>query len=212
MNIVMLGAPGAGKGTQATRLSARFNIPHISTGDIFRKNIKEQTPVGLEAKSYIDNGNLVPDDVTIRIVEARLKQIDCKDGFILDGFPRTQVQAEALEKIAKIDLVVSIEIAAEKLIERLRGRRVCPNCNESYHVEYLEGKNTCAKCGTVLTIRDDDEEQTVHERLAVYQRQTSPLKEYYEDKKILFSVISEGGIEAVQSKIVSKVAEIKDNG
>lgn len=211
MNIVMLGAPGSGKGTQATRLSARFNIPHISSGDIFRKNIMEKTPVGLEAKSYIDKGNLVPDDITVKIIKERLTQGDCKDGFILDGFPRTIVQAAALERIVKIDLVVSIDIGAEKLIERLRGRRVCPNCNESYHTDYLGGKTTCAKCGAALVIRSDDDEQTVHERIAVYQKQTAPLKGYYEDKGTLFSVVSEGGIDAVQAIIAAKIARLKEN-
>lgn len=179
MKIVLLGAPGAGKGTQATKIAEQFNLPHISTGDIFRKNIKEQTPLGVIAKSYIDKGNLCPDDVTLKIVEARIKEEDCKTGYILDGFPRTVCQAEAFLNIADLDVVLDIHVPQDNLVERLTGRRVCSGCGESYHVTTLEGRNTCAKCGENLYQRDDDNVETVKERIAVYNKQTEPLVDFY---------------------------------
>ena len=145
MNVILLGAPGAGKGTQATRISSRYNLPHISTGDIFRANIKNQTEIGVLAKSYIDKGQLVPDEVTCKIVETRLTEKDCENGYLLDGFPRTIAQAEELEKFNKIDCVINIDIDFSYLMERLCGRRVCKDCGESYHVSKLNGKTDCAK-------------------------------------------------------------------
>ena len=188
MKIVLLGAPGAGKGTQAFEISKKYGLPHISTGDIFRKNIKEQTPIGVVAKSYIDKGNLVPDDVTIEIVKNRLEEEDCKKGFILDGFPRNLYQAEALAEFAKIDAVLDIDVPIDCLTVRLIGRRICSGCGESYHVSTLGGRTTCAKCGEKLYQRADDNEETVTGRLSVYRNQTQPLIDYYSVKGLLKKV------------------------
>lgn len=185
MNVIFLGPPGAGKGTHAQILMGEMNIPQISTGDILRKAIKEQTPVGLEAKSYIDAGKLVPDDVVIEIVRQRLAEKDCENGYILDGFPRTVYQAQALDTFAKIDAAVDFELADEIIIERLSGRRVCPACGGTYHVNHLNGSTTCEKCGETLIQRKDDSADTVQNRLKVYAEQTAPLIDYYRQKGIL---------------------------
>ena len=169
MNIILLGAPGAGKGSQAAKISEYYKIPHISTGDIFRKNIKEQTALGKLAKTFIDAGNLVPDDVVIDLVKDRLANDDCKNGYILDGFPRTIPQAIALDKVADIDVVLNIDVPFDVIEDRLTGRRVCI-CGATYHV----------KCGQKLFIRDDDKIETVKARLKVYEEQTAPLVEYYQ--------------------------------
>ena len=203
MKIVLLGAPGAGKGTQAVKIAEKYNIPHISTGDIFRKNIKEQTPIGVIAKSYIDKGNLVPDDVTIEIVKNRLAEDDCKKGFILDGFPRNVYQAEALLNITELNVVLDIHVPTENLMARLTGRRVCSGCGESYHVTTLEGRNTCARCGENLYQRDDDNEQTVAERLAVYHKQTEPLIEFYKAKALLKTVNGDQDADAVTAEVLN---------
>lgn len=187
MNVILLGAPGAGKGTQATRISDRFGMPHISTGDIFRANIKNGTEIGLLAKSYIDKGQLVPDDVTCRIVENRLNESDCAKGYLLDGFPRTVAQAEALEKFTHIDAVVNINIDFSLLMARLCGRRVCKECGESYHVSTLNGKTECSRCGGVLYQRADDNPETVQKRLDVYEAQTAPLIDYYTRKGVILN-------------------------
>ncbi len=185
MNIIFLGPPGAGKGTQAQRICAALNIPQISTGDILRRAIKEQTPTGLKAKSYIDSGALVPDDVIIDIVKERLQQPDAQNGYILDGFPRTVPQAEALEKIADMDAVIELDVADEKLIDRLSGRRVCVKCGATYHVSRLGGKDTCEACGEKLIQRDDDKAETVLNRLTTYHKQTAPLVDFYQQKGLL---------------------------
>jgi len=185
MNIIFLGPPGAGKGTQAQRICAALNIPQISTGDILRRAIKEQTPTGLKAKSYIDSGALVPDDVIIDIVKERLQQPDAQNGYILDGFPRTVPQAEALEKIANMDAVIELDVADEKLIDRLSGRRVCVKCGATYHVSRLGGKDTCEACGEKLIQRDDDKAETVLNRLTTYHKQTAPLVDFYQQKGLL---------------------------
>lgn len=187
MNIILLGAPGAGKGTQATRISDKFHLPHISTGDIFRANIKNQTEIGLLAKSYIDKGQLVPDDVTCKIVENRLAEKDCEKGYLLDGFPRTVYQAEALEKFTHIDAVVNINIDFALLMARLCGRRVCRSCGESYHVSTLNGKESCDRCGGELYQRADDNPETVQKRLDVYESQTAPLIDYYTAKGLILN-------------------------
>lgn len=187
MNIILLGAPGAGKGTQATRISDKFGMPHISTGDIFRENIKNQTEIGVLAKSYIDKGQLVPDEVTCKIVENRLQEEDCKNGYLLDGFPRNVSQAEALEKFTKIDVVVNINIDFSLLMARLCGRRVCKNCGESYHVSTLGGKTTCERCDGELYQRADDNPETVQKRLDVYDAQTAPLIDYYTKKGLILN-------------------------
>lgn len=189
MKIILIGAPGAGKGTQAFKITDKFAIPHISTGDIFRSNIKGGTPLGIEAKSYIDKGMLVPDELTIKIVEDRLKKDDCKNGFMLDGFPRTLEQAEALDKMCDIDLVINIDVPLELLLHRIVGRRVCKACGESYHVDFMrEGQSECDRCGNPLIQRADDNEESVKTRLDVYVKQTQPLIDYYGKKGVLKSV------------------------
>ena len=205
MNVILLGAPGAGKGTQAVRLAEKYAIPHISTGDIFRSNIKEKTPIGIVAKSYIDKGQLVPDEVTIQIVKERLEKEDCKNGYLLDGFPRTVSQAEALDSFSKVEAVVNVDVPLNKLLKRITGRRVCAKCGESFHVDYLNGKTDCAKCGAELIQRADDNEETVSARLDVYQKQTAPLIEYYASKGVLLTVDGDGDIEKVFNSICEKL-------
>ena len=182
MNVIFLGPPGAGKGTQAQRICDALNIPQISTGDILRRAMKEETPTGLKAKQYVEAGKLVPDEVIIDIVRERLAMDDCQNGYILDGFPRTVPQAEALDTIAKIDVVVDLDVADEELIARLSGRRVCLNCGATYHVDHLKGETKCAKCGEELIQRKDDSAETVLNRLTVYHAQTAPLVDYYQKK------------------------------
>lgn len=206
MKVILLGAPGAGKGTQAALLAEEYSIPHISTGDIFRKNIKEKTEIGLLAKSYIDQGKLVPDEVTVKIVENRLKEADCANGFLLDGFPRTVNQAEELVKISDIDYVVDIEIPFGRLLRRLTGRRVCPVCGASYHIDFLDGKTVC-ECSAELIQRDDDKEETVTERIKVYTAQTEPLIDYYKGKGKLVSVDGDKGVKEVFAEITAKLGK-----
>jgi len=201
MKIIFLGAPGSGKGTHATRVKTELGIPHISTGDIFRENIKGGTPLGVLAKSYIDKGALVPDDVVIKIVEDRLSREDCKNGFILDGFPRTIYQAEALKKIATIDVVINLVVDDEAIVKRVAGRRMC-RCGETYNVAFLNGSDTCAKCGGKLYQRDDDKEETVKSRLEVYHKETAPLIDYYRKEGLLKDVDGSQGIEAVYADIL----------
>ena len=184
MNIIFLGPPGAGKGTQAQRVCDALKIPQISTGDILRRAIKEQTPTGLKAKSFIDAGKLVPDEVVIDIVKERLAQDDCKAGYILDGFPRTVAQAEALATFAKIDAVIELDVSDEALVNRLSGRRVCLNCGATYHVSRKKD-NVCDKCGSEIVQRQDDKPETVLSRLKVYHEQTAPLSAYYDEKQLL---------------------------
>lgn len=204
MQMILLGPPGAGKGTQAEALVQKLGIPHISTGDMFRKAIKEGTALGTKAKEYMDQGKLVPDEVTIGIVRERIKQEDCKQGFLLDGFPRTVFQAEALDEMLKdmeiaLDAVINIEVEAEKLIDRLTGRRVCKACGATFHLIFNppseEGK--CDKCGEVLFQRVDDSEETVVNRLNVYEKQTAPLIDYYDQKKILKTINGDQPIDRV---------------
>ncbi len=191
MNLILLGAPGAGKGTQAEIICEKLSIPTISTGNIMREAIKNQTELGMKAKSYIDSGALVPDDVVIAIIKERLAQSDCQNGFILDGVPRTVPQAEALDRMGVvIDRVVDIDVADEKIEKRLSGRRVCEKCGSSYHVEYKPSakEGVCDKCAGTLVIRKDDQPETVRERLRVYHEQTEPLKEYYAKQHKLCTV------------------------
>lgn len=209
MNIILLGAPGAGKGTQATRISDAYKLPHISTGDIFRENIKNATPIGLEAKSYIDKGQLVPDEVTCRIVESRISADDCKAGYMLDGFPRTIAQAEALDKIAKIDAVINIDVDFSLLMDRLCGRRVCKDCGESYHVSTMNGATKCTRCGGELYQRKDDNPETVGSRLDVYKAQTAPLIEYYAKKNVLINVNGNATPDEVYAELSAKLNELK---
>ena len=205
MKIVLLGAPGAGKGTQAVRFAERYKIPHISTGDIFRYNIKNQTPIGVVAKSYIDKGQLVPDEVTIQIVRERLAEDDCKNGYLLDGFPRNVFQAEALDGFSSVDKAINIDVPLHKLMRRITGRRVCGKCGEPYHIDYLNGDNSCGKCGGELIQRADDNEETVKNRLDVYTKQTSPLVDYYKDRGVLVNIDGDGDINEVFEAIVKEI-------
>ena len=209
MNIILLGAPGAGKGTQASKISDNYNLPHISTGDIFRENIKNQTPIGLLAKSFIDAGKLVPDEVTCKIVEERISRNDCEMGYMLDGFPRTIAQAEALDQITKIDLVINIDVDFSLLLDRLCGRRVCKDCGESYHISKLNGETKCSRCGGELYQRKDDNPETVQSRLDVYNAQTAPLIDYYTKKGIIFNVVGNTSPEEVYAKVSEKLDTLK---
>lgn len=198
MKLILLGAPGAGKGTQAENICKKYNIPAISTGDIIRKALKDGTEVGLKAKSYMEKGALVPDEIVIEMISERLSQDDCKNGFILDGFPRTVPQAEALDKMGvEIDKVISIEVSDENIVERMSGRRVCDKCGASYHLVYKPSVNEtdCGKCGGKLIIRDDDKPETVKERLHIYHQQTEPLKDYYGKTGKLRLVIGQEKVE-----------------
>ena len=182
MKLIFLGPPGAGKGTQATGVSSHLRVPHISTGDMFRSAIKNQTPTGLEAKRYMDAGQLVPDSVVIAMVKERLAMPDCENGYLLDGFPRTVEQAEALEKFAAPDAVVDIEVPDEMLVDRLTGRRVCATCSGTFHISKLADEKLCPVCGGELYQRDDDKPATISNRLNVYHEQTAPLIGYYSEK------------------------------
>lgn len=204
-NIILLGAPGAGKGTQAAMIAAEFKVPHISTGDILRRNMKEGTPLGLKAKAFVESGGLVPDEVVIGLVEDRLSQEDCKNGYILDGFPRTIAQAEALDKVARIDLAINIDVPFETIVSRLGGRRVCV-CGETYHVSMLNGETTCKRCGKELFIRDDDKPETVKNRLKVYSDQTQPLIDYYRSQNKVVDIKANGTKEEIFADI-KKVLE-----
>ncbi len=208
MILILLGAPGVGKGTQGQLISKEFSIPQISTGDILRKEVKEETELGKKAKSYMDSGALVPDDIIVGMMEKRIKEDDCKNGFILDGFPRTTAQAEALDEMLSknglnLDSVLLIDVPEEEIIERLTGRRVCPNCGAVYHVKYNPPKNDniCDKCSTQLIQRDDDTESVVRNRLKVYQDSTAPLIEYYEKTNKLVKIDGMGDINDIFANI-----------
>ena len=214
MKIVLLGPPGAGKGTQAKSISNKYSIPHISTGDIFRKNISENTPLGIEAKSYMDNGQLVPDEVTINMVKDRLQKDDCSNGYLLDGFPRTVVQADALnsfliERGEQLDTALLIKVPNEFILERMTGRRVCPSCGASYHVKFNppanEGK--CDLCGSEVIQRKDDTVETVKERLDVYEKETQPLIDFYGERQLLSAV---DGTKAI-NEVFRGICEILGN-
>ena len=204
MKIIMLGAPGAGKGTQAIMLADKYGIPHISTGDIFRSNLKEGTELGKKAKEYMDQGLLVPDELTTDLVVDRIHQADCEKGFILDGFPRTIPQAECLtEALAKeddkMDFAVNVDVKDENIINRMAGRRACPNCGATYHLVSLKPKKEgiCDRCGAELILRDDDKPETVKKRLEVYHEMTQPLIDYYEKEGILLTVDGSRDIQVV---------------
>ena len=195
MKIVMLGAPGAGKGTQAKMIADKYSIPHISTGDIFRANIKEGTPLGAKAKEYMDKGLLVPDELVCDLVVDRIQQDDCKNGYILDGFPRTIPQAEALtdalSKISdKVEYAINVEVPDENIVNRMGGRRTCVGCGATYHIKYNPPKteDVCDKCGEKLILRDDDKPETVQKRLDVYHEQTQPLIDYYTKQGVIAEV------------------------
>jgi adenylate kinase len=212
MDLILLGPPGSGKGTQAKKMVERYHCPQISTGDILRQALKEKTPLGLEAKQYMDQGKLVPDEVVVGIVRERLKAPDCQGGFILDGFPRTVPQAEALETTLKamkrgIDHVISIEVANAELLKRLGGRRTCRNCGAMYHLIFDPPKKAgaCDKCGGDLYQRADDQEKTIRERLKVYDKQTAPLIAYYKGKGLLRTIDGIGEVEEIFQRIVKAI-------
>ncbi len=202
MNLIFLGPPGAGKGTHAVRLAQQLNIPQISTGDMLRGHVKAQTRLGLEAKKYMDAGELVPDDVIIGMVKERLQEPDCAGGYIFDGFPRTVAQAEALSEFAKIDAVLNLIVSDQVIIDRLSGRRVCPDCNGTFHIKHLENASVCPNCGGKLVIRKDDEPETVLNRLNVYRRQTEPLIDYYRQKGLLRDANGEGSVDANYAEVL----------
>ena len=211
MKLILLGAPGAGKGTQSANISEKYGIPAISTGDILRGAIKDGTKLGLEAKSYMDAGKLVPDEVVIGLIKEKLASDACKNGFILDGFPRSIPQAEALDAMGvKMDVVLSLEVSDEKIVERMSGRRVC-GCGASYHVAYLPPKTEgiCDKCGAELYIRADDAEATVRKRLETFHAQTEPLKEYYGAKGILVSVEGREKVEDTSAAVLAALENVK---
>ncbi|WP_124726420.1 adenylate kinase [Staphylospora marina] len=212
MNIVLMGLPGAGKGTQAARIVEQLQIPHISTGDMFRAAVKDQTPLGLEAKSYMDQGKLVPDRVTIGIVRERLGKEDCAKGFLLDGFPRTVPQAEALDELTRdvgreLDAVIYIEVEEEELLKRLTGRRICRSCGATYHVVFAPPAKdgVCDKCGSELYQRDDDRPETVRERLKVNLEQTGSLLDYYDSTGKLRRVNGQLPIDQVTEAILAVI-------
>lgn len=214
MKIIMLGAPGAGKGTQAIKIAEKYGIPHISTGDIFRANIKNGTELGKKAKEYMDKGSLVPDELTCDLVVDRIHQDDCANGFVLDGFPRTIPQAEALDKALtkdneKMDFVIDIEVPDESIVKRMGGRRACVNCGATYHVVSAPPKveGVCDHCGGKLTIRDDDKPETVQHRLSVYHEQTQPLIDFYKKAGILHSVDGTKQLDEVFADVVKILGE-----
>lgn len=209
MKIIMLGAPGAGKGTQAKKIAQKYGIPHVSTGDIFRANIKNGTELGMKAKTYMDAGNLVPDEITIGMLLDRIHQDDCKKGYVLDGFPRTIPQAESLtaalkERGESIDYAIDVDVPDENIISRMSGRRACLSCGATYHIVYNAPKKegVCDQCGEPLVLRDDDKPETVRNRLDVYHRQTQPLIDYYKKEGVLAQVDGTQDMEQVFQDIV----------
>lgn len=205
MKLVFLGAPGAGKGTQAARVSEATKVPHISTGDMFRSALKNQTPTGIKAKAYMDKGELVPDSLTVEMVDERLGQGDCGNGYLLDGFPRTIPQAQALDGVSAPDMVINLVLPQEELIRRLTQRRVCEKCKGTFSTSMLEDDKICPKCGAPLVHRLDDQPETIRERLVVYNRDTAPLIDYYQAQGKLHSVSGLIGLENVTREILSLI-------
>ncbi|WP_132244874.1 adenylate kinase [Marinisporobacter balticus] len=212
MRLILLGPPGAGKGTQASGIIEKFDIPHISTGDIFRKNIKEGTNLGKKAKEYMDQGLLVPDELVVAIVEDRLQQEDCKKGFLLDGFPRTVIQAEQLDKVldnmnVALDKVINIDVDKSILVERAVGRRICKSCGATFHIQFNPPKEAgvCDKCGEALYQRADDNEETVSKRIEVYLNETQPLIEYYKNKGMIATIDGQQEIDKVFKDVLSSL-------
>lgn len=214
MKIIMLGAPGAGKGTQAKMIADKYGVPHVSTGDIFRANIKNGTELGMEAKKYMDQGLLVPDELTVKILLDRVSQPDCKNGYVLDGFPRTIPQAEVLDKALaelgeSIDYVIDVDVPDENIVKRMSGRRACVSCGATYHVVHVPPKKEgiCDRCGSELILRDDDKPETVKNRLDVYHKQTQPLIDFYTKKGVLKTVDGTVDMQDVFKAIVAILGE-----
>jgi adenylate kinase len=208
MNIVLLGPPGVGKGTVAKKLSENLNLPHVATGDMLRENVAAKTPLGLKAKLYMDKGALVPDDLVIEIVKVRLQRDDCKNGFILDGFPRTIYQADEINEVVKIGKVVNLQANDEIIVKRLSRRRVCSNCNFIYHLDFIKPnrEGICDKCSGQLYQREDDKPEAIKKRLSVYREQTKPLEDYYKNLGILIDVDGSGKPEEVFQKVVKDIS------
>lgn len=214
MKIIMLGAPGAGKGTQAKMIADKYGVPHVSTGDIFRANIKNGTELGMEAKKYMDQGLLVPDELTVKILLDRVSQPDCKNGYVLDGFPRTIPQAEVLDKALaelgeSVDYAIDVDVPDENIVKRMSGRRACVSCGATYHVVHVPPKKEgiCDRCGSELILRDDDKPETVKNRLDVYHKQTQPLIDFYTKKGVLKTVDGTVDMQDVFKAIVAILGE-----
>jgi adenylate kinase len=202
MKLILLGAPGSGKGTQAAYIAHKYDLPHISTGDIFRENMKNKTPLGLKIKETMDSGNLCPDDLTVALVKDRLSNPDCQKGYLLDGFPRDLYQAKELDKFAPPSCVIELSVDLNKIEKRITGRRSCPNCNGSFHIDFIGNTDKCPECGEKLVTRKDDTVETVKERLSVYAKQTEPLVDYYKKQGKLVEIDGNCSIEEVFSQIV----------
>ena len=211
VKLIIFGPPSAGKGTQAQRLSAKYGIPQIATGDLLRDQVAKKTPIGLKVKEILDAGKLGPDDLIVQMIKERVSQPDCENGYLLDGFPRTMNQAKELEKMTDIDLVINIGVDTDVLVERAVGRRICPKCAAVYHITFSPSATPgiCDKCGTRLIQRDDDKEETVRKRLKVYQDQTEPLIDYFERKGKLMNIDGSLGIDGVFEQIVRAISKIK---
>lgn len=207
MKLIIFGPPSAGKGTQAQKLSKKYGIPQIATGDLLREHVAKKTPIGLKVKAILDAGKLGPDDLIVQMISDRVSKPDCKNGYLLDGFPRTMGQAKELEKMTDIDLVLNIVVDFEALVERAVGRRICPKDNSVYHVKFNQPKKAgaCDKCGSALIQRDDDKEETVRRRLGVYKEQTAPLVEYYRKKGKLVDIDGSAGIDGVFDQMVKAI-------
>ena len=210
MKLVIFGPPSAGKGTQAQKLSKKYGIPQIATGDLLREHVAKKTPIGIKVKEILDAGKLGPDDLIVRIITERVSQPDCRNGYLLDGFPRTMNQAKELEKMTDIDLVLNIVVDHRALVERAVGRRICPKCAAVYHVKSNPPKKPgiCDKCGSSLVQRDDDKEETVQKRLRVYQEQTAPLIEHYRGKGKLVNIDGSRGIDGVFDQMIAAVDKL----
>ena len=207
MKLILLGAPGSGKGTQAVNIAEKYNLPHVSTGDLFRENIKNETPLGLKVKEVMDSGNLCPDNLTVELVKDRLSKADCENGYLLDGFPRNLYQAGELDEFNAPDKVINLVVDLGKIEHRITGRRSCPKCGSSFHVDFIGNVENCPECGEKLTIRKDDNPETVKERLSVYKAQTEPLIEYYGKQGKILDVNGDQPIDKVFEDIVKVLGQ-----
>lgn len=211
MKLMFLGPPGAGKGTQAVRLAEKFDVPHISTGDMLRLEIKNGTDLGKKAKAYISEGKLVPDDVIIEMIKERISKHDASEGFILDGFPRTREQAQVLEGLTKLDAVINIDSRDDQIVKRICGRRVCRECGAVYQESILDGSMTCPKCQGMLYVREDDNEETIRKRLSEYKKKTMPLIDFYAERGILHNIPDNGTIDDITQNILAVLYTVYDS-